>query len=281
MKSLFRYSYLFIIGISVVLTAASCTDDCEREASPVVTEGGYIISGQSSYSYVPEDEQSFNITVARADGAGTATVHLSGDNDDFTVPSEVTFAEGETSKDVKITFDIAVGSSAEVTIRCEEEYVYGITSQTISVNRDYTWESAGKVSMTSGWAGKTAEVPVERAKEYSGEGFLYRLNSPYYVLEPNACPQAGYHIQFTLDNEYNALSLPVQFQEIGEAEDGYGNFYLGWFDTGEYDCSFTNVGNVFTINGVWAYDENGSSLTLYAYATEEFTWIEQYPGTVK
>ena len=48
---------------------------------------------------------------------------------------------GETEKSVKITFDIAIGTSASVKIGIEEgdTYIYGLTEQTIKVARDYTW----------------------------------------------------------------------------------------------------------------------------------------------
>ena len=61
------------------------------------------------------------------------------------MPTTVDFAAGEALKEVKIAFDIAVGTTASYTMAIpeEESYVYGSPKVTVNIKRDYTWLNIG------------------------------------------------------------------------------------------------------------------------------------------
>ena len=79
MKAINKYFLIALAGVSLTLTA--CSDDIEREPSPVPTDGiqAYIYADATSLTYLPNDEQSFVVKVARQKTEEAATVHLSTD----------------------------------------------------------------------------------------------------------------------------------------------------------------------------------------------------------
>ena len=194
--------YISMVALSALAMAFNaCTDECEREASPVQTDGltAYIdFNTLTSLEFLPDDEQAFEVKIGRQLATETATVHITAEGEKFNVPQTVEFAAGETEKTVKITFDIAIGTSASVKIGIEESetYIYGLTEQTIKVSRDYTWVSAGSLTFSDAtFTGAEEELAVEKAKEG---------NNLYRIIEPYCEEGAGIHVQFTLDDNNNA-----------------------------------------------------------------------------
>lgn len=151
MKAINKYFLIALAGVSLTLTA--CSDDIEREPSPVPTDGiqAYVYADATSLTYLPNDEQSFVVKVARQKTEEAATVHLSTDAAGVNLPATVDFAAGEAVKDVQVTFDIPIGSSLAVTITIPEEegYVYADNTVTVNITRDYTWLNIGTGVYTS------------------------------------------------------------------------------------------------------------------------------------
>ena len=265
MKKMKTYISILALG-ALALTFNACTDEPEWEPSPAQTEGimAYIdIDTPTSYTYLPNDEQAFEITFGRQVSTEAATVHLTTEGDDvFTVPSTVDFAAGESEKTIKVTFDIPTGSSASIRIALGEgeSYLYGISEQTFEVTRDYTWEDAGAaVYSDAAIYGGTYEVEIQSAKEQPG---LYRIVDVF---------GDGYNMQFELDENYNAVSLlPVgSYSTVAAGVEmiydpvSYGSDY----------CFFTNEGANFSLGFLFMADGEG----LYV-GTGTFEWVEGYPG---
>ena len=171
--------YISMVALSALAMAFNaCTDECEREASPVQTDGltAYIdFNTLTSLEFLPDDEQAFEVKIGRQLATETATVHITAEGEKFNVPQTVEFAAGETEKTVKITFDIAIGTSASVKIGIEESetYIYGLTEQTIKVSRDYTWVSAGSLTFSDAtFTGAEEELAVEKAKEAGADAII-------------------------------------------------------------------------------------------------------------
>lgn len=278
----FNKSMIFMAMLAVTSMFASCS---EGQYWDEYTEEGATYSFNSvssSLSYKPADTvpSEVTVTVIRKD-AGAAetlpvTVEISGTA--LSAPAEVSFEAGKASAEYVISVgEIATGTTHTAKISFDKELVSvsGNSSYTLTMKKDYTWEAAGSCIMASDWAQTKAEVDIEKAKEYTG-GHLYRLVSPYYVLEPNYCPKPGYHVQFYLDESYEPAGLP-RLQDIGEASSKGGNYHLFYFADGSYGCAFTREGDVFTINAVWAYGPVDGSYGLYTYATEMFKWTEGCP----
>ena len=268
---------LFAI-LGAILLLSSCKDTIVREPSPVQngTHAYFSENNITSYSFIPADTPILNVVIGRNISKGKATVKYAVVDKDgvFNLPDSVVFADGSALDTIKVDFSkMPIGTTSTLSLEVDSlsSYFYGASSISITVLRDYKWVDAGVASMTSAWAGGTADVSIEHA---TGT-YLYRLVSPYYVLEPTYCPAPGYHVQFLLDENYNAVSLP-KYQNIGEAASSGGSYWLYWNAAKSY-CSFTNVGNEYTINGAWA---KGSlpTPTLSSYATESFVWTKGYPG---
>ena len=171
-----------------------------------------------------------------------------------------------------VKLDVTKSSKLTLIIPKDQSYLYGNDSITIAVLNDYTWLDAGVVDFTSDWAGVTDEIKIEKAKEATG---LYRLLDVYNILEPASAPKKGYHIQILLDENYNAVSLPEVFTDIGEKSKDGGWWYLYW-NTAQ-DGKFYNTGNEYTIEGYWASSDAAGKKTLKYVAEESFVWKEGYP----
>jgi len=272
---------IFFVSIAMLALLFSSCDDNEtvRDPSPRETTGPQAFFSKvnpASYAFIPSDNPIFNVLVGRKNTKGQAVVKYAiTDNDKvFVLADSVIFKDGVALDTIKVDFSkMAIGTTSTLSLKIDSlsTSIYGDASIEISVNRDYKWLDAGVVSMTSGLLGATANVSVQHADGT----YIYRLVSPYYVLDPTS--NSGYHIQFLLDNNYNAASLP-KFQNIGEEASSGGFYWLYWNAAKSY-CSFTNVGNAFTIKGAWGKGVSATTVALSSYATESFVWTKGYPGT--
>lgn len=145
MNKIFNKLFLGLAVCGLAMTA--CSDGVEWEPSPVPTEGvqAYIYADNTDLTYYPNDEQFFVVKIGRQKTDAAASIHLTTDAENVTVPTTVDFAAGEALKEVKIAFDIAVGTTASYTIAIPEEdsYVYGSPKVTVNIKRDYTWLNIG------------------------------------------------------------------------------------------------------------------------------------------
>lgn len=145
MNKIFNKLFLGLAVCGLAMTA--CSDGVEWEPSPVPTEGvqAYIYTDNTDLTYYPNDEQVFVVKIGRQKTDAAASIRLTTDAENVTVPTTVDFAAGEALKEVKIAFDIAVGTTASYTITIPEEdsYVYGSPKVTVNIKRDYTWLNIG------------------------------------------------------------------------------------------------------------------------------------------
>ena len=281
----FYKSFMFSALAAVAALATSCSDEGYWDAyTPESTEYSFAQSA-NSYSYLPTDEipEAYEVKVYRSNSKGEVqlplVVNYSGNV--FSTGNVAVFADGSNEAVCQISVsNPVIGQTESMTIAIDTTaQAYKVSTSgnmafTLSLSLDYTWEAAGSCTMTSGWAGAAAKIEIQKAKEY--EGNLYRLVSPYYVLEPSYCPNPGYHLQFYLDENNEPLGLP-KFQNIGE-ESSKGGWWTFYYSASADYCSFTREGTVFTINGAWAYGDADMGYSLYNYATEVFDWNDGCPS---
>ncbi|MBP3786360.1 MAG: hypothetical protein J6I32_07060 [Bacteroidaceae bacterium] len=153
----------------------------------------------------------------------------------------------------------------------------GKLASSVSITIDYTWVSAGSCLMTSTWVGNSDPIRIKIQKAKEGTG-LYRLVSPYWVMEPDYCDEEiapSRHLQFVIDEEDGtAISVPT-FIPLGVFNSSGAEYQWYFVTTGSLAgyCSFTNEGNTYTLNTL---RYTGGSL----YATqgpEVWVWDEGYP----
>lgn len=214
MKTINKYFLMMLAGGMLLFTA--CSDDIEREPSPVPTEGvqAYIYADKTTLAYLPDDEQSFNVKIGRQKTEEAASIHLSTDAEEVTLPATVDFAAGESVKEVKVTFDIPVGStlSFDISIPEEEGYIYANNTITVNITRDYTWQDIGTGIYTSSAFGQSWPQAIQKAKEAN----VYKLLD---------CITEGYPMIFTLSDDNQSL-VEWDIQATGYEEDGYGMTYF-------------------------------------------------------
>lgn len=276
---LLKFPVLAMLAVSALVT--SCSDEGSWDG--YVEKGDVYTFDQASanYNFTPVTVQdSIVITLTRSNTAEEAVLPIVADLDEgLTGPSEVKFAKGENQADYIITVgDLTIGEPLEATLSFDEELVSvsGAAECVVNIMLDYTWVSAGSCQMYSQWAANSSpvRVPIEKAAE--GDG-LYRFESPYYYLEPDYCPEPGYHVQFYLDENYNALALD-QVTFVGESLYTENDAVLVWFANGSYGCQFVNAGSTFLINAVMGYVQAGGAIGLYNYETIQLLWDRGYPG---
>lgn len=252
---LINYTLTLAIATFSLVACDVSEDHVPGEASGIGVQAYINQEMQTSYTYKLADAQVLNIPIYRGNTEHAATVHFDVNDPDyaFNVPGTLNFEAGESVKNLQVTFDITMGESHAftLTIAKGEVFTYGAPSLTFRVMRDYNWIDAGTASVISAWVGNTEpiEVPVQKREGVveSGSTQLYRLYSPYFYMEPEYSTE-GSSIQFYVDNEFNAVELPIR-QAMGEADtvNGLGNLFLYWADAQDTQKKFSNIENTYTI----------------------------------
>ena len=294
------YKSLLMFAVAAV-AFCSCSDEGYWEPYEIEETQYSFAQAKQSYSLTATDSlSSVTVTVYRNTKGAAVTLPLNVEISDPYVlsvaDSSVTFAAGSNIAEFELLVDesyIAMGTTYSAKFSfvvdtvnfTENNYsVSGNKSHQVSIVKDYTWVSAGKVTMTSNWAGAQAVVPVENAKEYDVNGNkLYRLNSPYYYLEPSYCPKPGAHLQFILDADANAVTIAPSIQSIGEAASSGGVWNFYFVTTGGYAqyCAFMNQGNVYAMYGLWISGDASIGYSVQYTAAEQFEWTEGWPGATE
>lgn len=234
---------LFLIALTGGLFAlTSCSDDIVREPSPVPTDGiqAYLYTDGTELAFLPNDEQSFILNVVRQRTDEAATVHLDAEGKEFTVPKTVDFAAGESKKEIKVGFNLEIGTSAAVKISIPEEeaYIYGNSNLTVNVIRDYTWSNLGTWILQSSFFGAAGETQVLKAAETS----LYKAISPY---------DDGYDLLFKVDGN----NVTVDRQPIAASYGDYGTLYVDGKGTFENNVISVSLRFSVSAGSFGLYDE--------------------------
>lgn len=268
-----------LMAVGMLLSACTEEPPVYQPAALETNEvQAYIYSDtKTSYQFVAL-EQSFPVVIGRNQTEGEASFELvTNDTVGAFVVEPVHFAAGEKSTTVNVTVNLSYGESYGLTLMIPEELAtaYGAPQVSINVLVDFTWVPMGSVIYASQWEGAQAEVAIEQAKEYTDAAgnLLFRLVSPYYYVSPTYCTVKGLHLQFLLDKDYNAVSLPAEgFVEMENT--GYNWMY--WVPSQYPDyCFFINEGNIYALGTLWT---EGAS--LYGPVVEQWMWDNGYPGAV-
>lgn len=276
------------------LAFASCTDEYDTESYTPGEPGSGVGAGFSSatkkVALTPQASELFNITLVRADASAAANVNVNvvevdkiGDEPFCTVPTSASFAAGSATATVTCTmnpnFELQHDYKLVLGVdNIDNQYASAVPACTYTVSVGYTWIDCGTVSVIDDWAGNSdaVDVKIQKAKEYSDadSNMLFRLCDLYTVLEG---ADAGNHIQFLLDKDYNPVTFTPSIQPIGEYNDGYGYWYY-YYNTQKYAdyCWFERDENVFNYGVIFAYGENGAE-SLYDGMTTTFTWNNGCP----
>lgn len=261
MKNLFKYAFALVAG---ALLLSACTDEYEYTPSDAY-QGLYITGEQDTYQFTPADEsQSFTVKVVRPQGGAAETYPLTSDNELFTLPESVTFEAGQTEAEITVTCALEAGQEEVLVISLPEgtyDETYFSGNFVISVKCDYVWEDAGVAEYTSPFWEMQKVVSIRHAVGTN----MYELVDVF---------RAGYNLQFTLDDDYNADEIPA-VQNCGFTYASYGQVGME-FDPA-YGSQFVNEGSSFAFSVFWFVSAgyfNASTGPDFEY----FDWVSGYPG---
>lgn len=213
MKKLLKYAYVVLAGV-LAMTATSCKDKYEYEGPGAQDPGAFLSVNATSLKYAADDDQILKVTLVRTNSEAAESISLTTDNSHFQVPSSVSFSAGESKKEVEIPFNILGGTTEEVTISVAEESatVYGISTVTFTITRDFVWDNLGDAVVTSWWWEETITLPI-----YRGQGTNKYQIRDYYV--------EGITLEFELtdDGQHLAAEIPATFS--GYVHSSYGEVF--------------------------------------------------------
>ncbi len=286
MKNIIRTIYL----LPVLFLAASCDEDTDMVTYPGRSDEAFFAETSYSYTVSADLEDAYTIDVYRATPEGNASVGIAVTTEDaalasaFTAPASVEFKDGEFVSTVTVSFDrskLEIGKSNKVLLALASttQLLYS-TECTLTVVRDYTWNSYGKGTYSSGvleymfeeeiiW-----EQPIEVAEE---DPTLYRLPD-WYHNAGTRYTSAGSHLTFHWDGGES-----FTFQEEAD-EDGCvtvtsgfvhpsaGMVYLYIDPSPEYS-GYDSESTTFFINccGLYSYGGSPAQLTPWVYDTFKVT----------
>ncbi len=267
-----KYSLLAFLTL-VVLLFTGCTAGDEDYTPAEKEAGAYLYTSASSYTFLPDDKQTFALNVGRSDASAAQDITVSCDNDGVTFNPNVSFAAGETSKAVPVTTDLQLGESVTLTFTLPSGagFNYGDDTLKVTIKRDYNWVDAGYGSFTDAVFGLgPSTVYVQKAEGTS----LYRFVQPYAVLCEDAGEEVlptGGNIEFTFQN--GTFTMEDGSYDLDESDEVI-DYELYWDATryGDY-CNATVDGTTITVNALLL---SGSSIYVMApFFT--FDWVDGFP----
>ena len=264
-----------------MLAITSCDDDINRELSPEVLKGCqgafFPSTNTSNIELEPSEPTEITLTISRT-ATDAATIPIIADINEysiFNVPESVSFASGETSKDIKVTFPNArEGTTYILKLKVEgDEFVNSYASTVSWVQTSVTriqWVDVKEPGvMQEGIVGTFFGVGlppfyVQMQKASLGNSTSYRLVNP-----------------FRAPSKYDADGDPIPDDD--GIYDGYPYNVPDDMVDGEYLMVITisDAGNVtvdpFEMGFDWGYGMLSSG-SIYGFVSTD---IDSYPlGTI-
>lgn len=218
-----KFNKIFAIpALALTLFGLSaCTDEVKYDpAKPESNAEVFFAATTPSSISLDNDQNSFSVDIYRADKSGSITVTLSGNSTDnlFTIPSQVTFADGSDVATVPVDFNfssIEANKSYNVTITIDDAAAtpYGKRTQTIAVKyapwTDWvTNKQYGEYTLSVRYSGAYDVIIKQRSNLLDPNEVQYIVND----LFPN-------DIVIDLDKATNVLTVEPQdidmpYQEV-------------------------------------------------------------------
>ena len=188
MKKIINCLYMAVAVCAMTLGA--CSDDNDWQPGPAAEgEGLYFASDQQANITVTETSGTFTIDVYRSKAEGAITAQIAtvtGDNATslFTVPAEVSFAEGETKTALTVTYTgLERDVNYNLTLSVADSTPYGIAELGLTVICPLVWDVVStnatlidNLFEPFGAAGvELTGITVEKHPEQN----RYRFRSPY------------------------------------------------------------------------------------------------------
>lgn len=283
------FSKYMFVALTACFALASCSDDDDYAPGPQDTEdraGVYFPStNETSLELDPDDPTTETvIQIARLNTSGELEVPIivqTNENETFTVPETVTFADGESTANITVGFQTEeVGTSYQLVITVPTEYISlykefdGGVSQTLSIQR-VKWNAAGSGTFYDALYAVSGTVDVQQADGTNTYRFVAPLSN---ILEQNGYGRPGeVNFTFTMTSD-GTVSVEAGTYDFEVGTDYYtdeGGAYQLYYYPDDYSsyCNITNDNGTITWNFLYLY--NGSD--LYVGGMFTFEWTDGYP----
>lgn len=271
-----KLNKLFILaGIAVAGLFVACSDD-DFSAGPQATgEQVYIPSDFATTIKLDVKASSFDIPVYRmATDAATIPVEVYTNSKILTVPTSVTFKEGETKSALTVSYnpaDIVVGQydSLKVTFKEDVSTPYGLSSVTFLVGVDEPWNSLGMGKFADyGWMDNAPyEVEFQQSGLYPTHFRVVEPYTPAYKNEGWSGAKPGAYLNFRiLKPGDNVNGVEITQENLIYFEPCVTGYYVSDYSATlilRHPGDFTTISKEpvseahFVYNKVNEYQENG------------------------
>lgn len=234
----------YFIALAGILTfgLVSCTNSDYAPYEPAQKESGaqvyFSTELPASYNLKNYEKGSFQFDINRVDASSDASIGLTVEADPaFTVAKSVTFAAGETSASVKVSWDDAkVVEATDYTIKVsvnDQTTAYGNSAYSFTVSKPASWIKWKKVHVNEGWWG-------EEEDEYMyyqdlGDGIRKCKIENCFDTGGGADPT---DIVFTWNTEKNTLDVEKQYMGW-EYQAGSPVYFYDWYAYFTTDGGYT------------------------------------------
>ncbi|NLO69757.1 MAG: hypothetical protein GX102_02155 [Porphyromonadaceae bacterium] len=204
-----------VVFLIAVVTLASCKDYVDIEkTSPEIQAGNQGVffpeSNQSAFELEPTEPTQIQLTIARSVSAGAVEIPITVDvneNDVFQVPATVSFADGETEKEITINFPTA-GEGVTYPLRIS---VYG---------DQYVNPYSDGVPYVEATVTRIKWVPVDEPMVYVDGPFVnVWLQAPYAMYVNAEKAELGDVVRYRFKNMFKPRTAPAD-------EDGINNGFV-------------------------------------------------------
>ncbi|MCM1312517.1 MAG: hypothetical protein NC206_03175 [Bacteroides sp.] len=191
MKAIYKILTV-VMTLPLLAGLTSCTEEAEYDAAKIPAGIQVYFSNElPAQISVSDKETKTSITLSRVvtDKAVTVPLKVETDTELFSFPQSVTFAEGETSAEITVTYDPAKlenGVYADVTLTLDDDTYttpYGNSSYSFSIGLPESWKEIGYgLYYDDIFATTYEEKPVEYAvliEENEQKPGMFRLVNPY------------------------------------------------------------------------------------------------------
>lgn len=299
MKTINKYLFLAMAGS--MLTFAACSDDIERDPSPIVDpdcQGAYFANETYDFELEPESPTSITLTVARTNTEAAATIGievLTNAENIFEVPESVSFEAGQEVANITLNFPNAeVGSSYSYELKLEEGSYNPYADQTLYAAGDVIrikWNEFETAIYTDGILSGLYPVPYPISwyidaeyAEFPDGSMRVRLNNPFHAATSTTPDANGIYDGFTELEPENIVSPNFQLvltTDVNKTEATWPLSYLGYY----YDASYGQViagtakgliGNDYPL-GVVDYDAEKKVLNSIIFEAKSLIISEEVP----
>ena len=232
--------YLLVFLISFIGLGA-CQDDLVGYVPAEIdgTDQVYFPSTNTVTVNVLKGDASVDIPISRVGTEAPATVSLTvtGGEGSYSIPTSVSFAQGELKSAIKVTFDsekLEYDDYSDIKIVISEEYttLYGKSEYSFKIGIPSPWTSIGKATYFEDFLSTIFKVDIEEYQIEIQENDLvpglFRLVNPYgeaYVNNEEGDWDASKDWYLEI-NASDPEGVYINIQEVG-MDWGYGMFSMG------------------------------------------------------